>query len=505
MQHGDKQSVAYDVFLSYARADTARAAQIKSLLEQLGLTVFFDTEGLDGGDVFPDVLDREVKSAGAIVGVWSKHALTRPWVKIECDIGRARGVLVPIQIENIADLDRPAAFWNIQFSDLSDFHGQSDHVGWWRFLRSLARPLDREDLLERQAEQRASAAQDGSQELRAELAAMRAQVSEMQSAKQTSANSRTSSPGAANPTAADTPKKRRMGLIAGLILMAGLLGAAGYWFLERPAAPQTFAWERMSDQDWVRQDVMTLLRRVEAETAFSDLAARAEAGSAAAYTATGLAQRESYRSQQREPGARLSFRDGCNRDHIPACFFLGMMHAQGLGGRVDIEAAFEHLNKACSAQLFEACHSMAYYYDQYPDEEYQLAATELYRRACAGGLNQACNPQRRYSAAELNASKTIVQLEKSCGDGNGKACMVAADAYLFGDQVSEDRDKAKGYMRAACDLNDMEACWTAGILHEQDREFRAARALYGRACLGGNSDGCSERDSLDQRLANSDD
>ena len=139
--------MAADVFMSYARKDIDRARLIKDRLEELGLTVFFDVEGLDSGDVFPDVLDREVKSAGAIVGVWSTHSLTRPWVKIECDIGRARGVLVPVQIEEISPLDRPAAFWNMQFDDLSDFDGDPNHSGWLRLVRSLARTLNRPELI----------------------------------------------------------------------------------------------------------------------------------------------------------------------------------------------------------------------------------------------------------------------------------------------------------------------------------------------------------------------
>ncbi|MEM0984720.1 MAG: toll/interleukin-1 receptor domain-containing protein [Pseudomonadota bacterium] len=140
-----------DVFLSYARRDTPAARLIKDQLEARGLSVFFDTEGLDSGDVFPDILDREVKTAGAVVGVWSRHALTRPWVKIECDIGRARGVLVPVQIEPIPDLDRPAAFWNVQFDDLTGFDGDTDHGGWQRFLRSLSRTLKRPDLMQQAA------------------------------------------------------------------------------------------------------------------------------------------------------------------------------------------------------------------------------------------------------------------------------------------------------------------------------------------------------------------
>ncbi len=175
--------MAYDIFLSYARQDTERARQIKDLLEGLGLNVFFDTEGLDGGDVFPDILDRELKTAGAIVGVWSKHALTRPWVKIECDIGKTRGVLVPLQIEEISDLDRPAAFWNIQFADLSDFDGDPDHVGWLRFIRALARTLDRGDLLERESAAQAAEPASDDAAVREELAALRAEMADMRNAK----------------------------------------------------------------------------------------------------------------------------------------------------------------------------------------------------------------------------------------------------------------------------------------------------------------------------------
>lgn len=175
--------MAHDIFLSYARADVARAVQIKELLESLGLTVFFDIEGLDGGDVFPDVLDREVKSARAVVGVWSKHALTREWVKIECDIGRQRKVLVPVQIEEISFLDRPAAFHNIQYNDLSDFDGQPEHVGWLRFLRSLARVLNRPELLEREQAAQNATPDSEDRDVHAELAAMRQQIEEMTNAK----------------------------------------------------------------------------------------------------------------------------------------------------------------------------------------------------------------------------------------------------------------------------------------------------------------------------------
>lgn len=512
--------MAFDVFLSYARADTARAEQIKNLLENLGLSVFFDTEGLDGGDVFPDVLDREVKTAGAIVGVWSKHALTRPWVKIECDIGRTRGVLVPIQIEPIADLDRPAAFWNIQFADLSDFDGHTDHVGWLRFVRALARTLDREDLLNSEAASQPSPTTDQSSELRAELAAMRTQMSEMANAKAALAravqdsNSAPAAAAAATPPAThreapSQPQRKssgsRYGIIAALLLVVAALGFAGKWYLDRSAPPASYSWQQMSDEDWIRQDVMTLLRRVESETALSELSAVAEAGSAAAYTAQGLAQRESYRIQQGEAGARLSFRAGCNRDHIPACFFLGGLYTAGRGGAVDLDAAGQLFNKACTSQLLEACYALARIYDASPDPEYQLAASEFYRYACEGGLVVACGPQPPSTRAEDAITVDITDFETACADGDEAACSSAASAYLYGEGVTEDREKGKTFYQEACNIDDMEACWLGGILHEQDGELDLARTQYDRACQGGLIDGCEEHSLLvKKRLARDD-
>jgi outer membrane protein OmpA-like peptidoglycan-associated protein len=136
-----------DVFLSYARADLRRAEQVKAALEGAGLTVFFDVDGLDGGDVFPDVLDREVKSAGAVVSLWSAHALTRPWVKQECSIGLKRKCLIPLAIEPLGDLDVPLAFEGLQQIDFTGFHGRTDSPEWQKLMRSLARALGRPDLM----------------------------------------------------------------------------------------------------------------------------------------------------------------------------------------------------------------------------------------------------------------------------------------------------------------------------------------------------------------------
>lgn len=136
-----------DVFLSYARVDLAKAERVKGALEAAGVSVFFDVEGLDGGDVFPDVLDREVKTAGAVVSLWSPHSLSRPWVKQECSIGLKRKCLVPVAIEPLGELDVPVAFEGLQVIDFTGFHGRTDTAEWRQLMRALARTLKRPELL----------------------------------------------------------------------------------------------------------------------------------------------------------------------------------------------------------------------------------------------------------------------------------------------------------------------------------------------------------------------
>lgn len=172
-----------DIFLSYARRERDRAEPIKDALESLGLEVFFDVDGLDGGDVFPDVLDRELKSAGAVVSLWSPWSLSRPWIKIESRIGKDRGVLIPVGIADIDPLhDLPAAFYDDQRIDLTDFSGNTAHPGWIKLVKSLARTLRRPELLEREARTHIhSSAQ--ADDLRREVEALRAQIGDIAIAK----------------------------------------------------------------------------------------------------------------------------------------------------------------------------------------------------------------------------------------------------------------------------------------------------------------------------------
>ena len=171
-----------DVFLSYSRRDRAIADTVKALLEELGLTVFMDTEYLDAGDTFPDVVDRQLRNAGAVLSLWSRHALTRPWVKIECRVGQDRGVLIPVSIEQLDPLkDIPVVFYDLQFVDLSIFDGDPAHPSWEKVVHSLARTLKKPELanfvLQKKIKER-----DAQSALREELESLRAELKELKQA-----------------------------------------------------------------------------------------------------------------------------------------------------------------------------------------------------------------------------------------------------------------------------------------------------------------------------------
>lgn len=136
---------SYDVFISYSRRDARAAAMIRRKLNALGLSVFSDSEGIEGGADFPDIIDRAVKSAKVVLACWTHEAVERPWVRIECRIGLDRGTLVAAAIEPMRLSDLPAEFYNVNVIDLADFDGGDDHPGWQSIMRAIGRRTGRVD------------------------------------------------------------------------------------------------------------------------------------------------------------------------------------------------------------------------------------------------------------------------------------------------------------------------------------------------------------------------
>src|SRR6516225_11218741 len=87
-----------DLFLSYARQDSNRAETLARLLENVGLTVWWDRR-MVAGDKIHDVIDEEIEKAKAVIVLWSPISVKSDWVRGEAQTAHELTKLVPIKIE----------------------------------------------------------------------------------------------------------------------------------------------------------------------------------------------------------------------------------------------------------------------------------------------------------------------------------------------------------------------------------------------------------------------
>ena len=87
-----------DVFVSYARGDKARVAPLVAAIQAQGWSVWWDPE-IDAGQQFDDQIEVELKSAKAVLVVWTPTSASSRWVRGEAREAADRGTLVPVRFE----------------------------------------------------------------------------------------------------------------------------------------------------------------------------------------------------------------------------------------------------------------------------------------------------------------------------------------------------------------------------------------------------------------------
>ena len=123
-----------DVFLSYAREDSARAEQVARGLEQAGLDVFWDNE-IPPGTTWADYIEQKLTQCKALIVLWSEHSTKSQWVREEARMGRDKGVLIPVMMDNSTP---PFGFGEVQAANLASWNGEADHPGWRRFVDAVS-------------------------------------------------------------------------------------------------------------------------------------------------------------------------------------------------------------------------------------------------------------------------------------------------------------------------------------------------------------------------------
>ncbi|MEO0981552.1 MAG: SUMF1/EgtB/PvdO family nonheme iron enzyme [Pseudomonadota bacterium] len=128
-----------DIFLSYSRADRARAEEIAKALEEEGFSVWWD-KVLRAGQTYDEVTEGKLRDAKAVVVLWSNVSVKSKWVRAEATLGERSSAVIPAMIE--ADAERPILFELIQTADLSAWTGDREDENWKSFVADIRLAVD---------------------------------------------------------------------------------------------------------------------------------------------------------------------------------------------------------------------------------------------------------------------------------------------------------------------------------------------------------------------------
>lgn len=127
-----------DVFLSYAREDTSKARELVSVLEDEGLSVWWDKEIYPGRD-FELEIDQELANAKVVVVLWSSFSILSNWVRHEAKEAKDSNKLIPILLD---DSRIPLSFRALNTIALIDWPDKQSLVELASFKSAVRKFLD---------------------------------------------------------------------------------------------------------------------------------------------------------------------------------------------------------------------------------------------------------------------------------------------------------------------------------------------------------------------------
>lgn len=122
-----------DVFISYKKEDAGRVLRLVEALRAEGFAVWWD-HGIAAGSEWDRSIHQELYAAKVVVAVWTKASVAAPWVKEEALVGKNRGVLVPVKLDEV---DPPLGFMMIQAANLVGWAGDRNDRRWPIFLDAV--------------------------------------------------------------------------------------------------------------------------------------------------------------------------------------------------------------------------------------------------------------------------------------------------------------------------------------------------------------------------------
>ncbi|WP_128891362.1 AAA family ATPase [Erythrobacter sp. HKB08] len=122
-----------EIFISYNREDQAAAGLFARAFEAAGHSVWWDV-ALRAGQVYDEVTEQALRTARAVVVLWSPRSVNSRWVRAEATLAQRFGTFVPCTIE---PCDRPIMFELTQTPDLSHWQGDASDPAWAAFLHHV--------------------------------------------------------------------------------------------------------------------------------------------------------------------------------------------------------------------------------------------------------------------------------------------------------------------------------------------------------------------------------
>jgi TolB-like protein/Tfp pilus assembly protein PilF len=131
--HIDPGARVTDIFLSYNREDQTRAKVFAEAFEAQGFKVWWDV-GLRTGEAYDQVTEKALKTAKAVIVLWSKKSVESRWVRAEATLADRNKTLVPCMVEHC---ERPIMFELTQTAELSHWTGDASDKAWLAFLSDV--------------------------------------------------------------------------------------------------------------------------------------------------------------------------------------------------------------------------------------------------------------------------------------------------------------------------------------------------------------------------------
>ncbi len=122
-----------DIFLSYNREDQAIARAFADGLSAAGFSVWWDAT-LRSGQAYDEVTEAALRTARAVVVLWSPRSVVSRWVRAEATAADHNHTLMPVTIEAC---ERPIMFELTQTADLTEWRGEPDHPAWRALIADL--------------------------------------------------------------------------------------------------------------------------------------------------------------------------------------------------------------------------------------------------------------------------------------------------------------------------------------------------------------------------------